>query len=94
MSCCGKKREEIRRKIPVRQPNNPAQPLGFTQPPIRREAEAFQYVGKTALTAIGPGTGRRYRFSHPGAIVEVDLRDSPYLATVPNLRKRTSSWRS
>jgi hypothetical protein len=89
MSCCGKKREEMRRKIPVHKPNNPGQPLGFTQSPTRYEVEAFQYVGKTALTAIGLGTGRHYHFSHPGAIVEVDLRDSPYIATVPNLCKRT-----
>ena len=35
----------------------------------------FEYVGRTALTAIGGATGRRYRFEEPGAQVIVDARD-------------------
>jgi hypothetical protein len=50
----------------------------------------FEYVGNTGLTAIGPVSGRHYRFNHPGAFVEVDLRDSASLATVPKLRKRAA----
>jgi hypothetical protein len=59
-----------------------------SRPPASHQVAAFEYVGKTALTAIGPVSGRHYRFSHPGAIVEVDLRDSPSLVTVPKLRQR------
>lgn len=51
----------------------------------------FEYIGKTALTAIGPVSGRHYRFSSPGATLEVDPRDSTSLAAVPNLRKRLGS---
>jgi hypothetical protein len=47
----------------------------------------FEYRGQTALTAVGPVTGRSYRFPAPGARVAVDLRDRPGLATVPNLRE-------
>jgi hypothetical protein len=47
----------------------------------------FQYIGKTGLTVIGPITGRRYRFDHPGAFVGVDGRDAGSMAAVPNLRR-------
>ena len=53
-------------------------------------AVVFEYIGKTALTAIGPVSGRHYRFGRPGAILEVDPLDSASLAAVPNLRKRLS----
>jgi hypothetical protein len=46
----------------------------------------FEYFGKTALTAIGPISGKRYRFDRPGAVVPVDPRDRPGLARVPGLR--------
>lgn len=36
---------------------------------------------------IGPVSGRRYRFDRPGAREEIDLRDQPGLASVPNLRQ-------
>jgi hypothetical protein len=81
----------VSRAIPVRQATSPPRPSGFSHPAIRDQLTAFEYVGKTALTAIGPISGRHYRFSYPGAIVEVDSRDGPSLATVPNLRKRLRS---
>jgi hypothetical protein len=46
----------------------------------------FEYVGKTGMSAVGPATGKSYRFDHPGARVEVDSRDRLLLALVPNLR--------
>jgi hypothetical protein len=39
------------------------------------------------LTAVGPITGRRYRFNGPGARVAVDSRDAPSMRAVPNLRE-------
>jgi hypothetical protein len=45
----------------------------------------FQYVGSTGLTVVGPVSGKRYRFDAPGAVLDVDRRDRPSLATVPNL---------
>ena len=48
----------------------------------------FQYSGATAMVAIGPVSGKRYRFDGPGARVEVDPRDRRFLSNVPNLRQR------
>jgi len=42
------------------------------------------------MTVTGSVTGRRYRFGATGARVEVDSRDGPSLAGVPNLRRRRS----
>lgn len=46
----------------------------------------FEYSGGTALTAVGPVTGRRYRFERPRARAAVDGRDAAGLAAVPHLR--------
>jgi hypothetical protein len=48
----------------------------------------FVYTGATRLVAEGPVTRRHYRFDHPGAVVDVDGRDAPSFAAVPNLRVR------
>jgi hypothetical protein len=47
----------------------------------------FEYCGATALTAVGPVTGRRYRFERPRARAAVDGRDAAGLAVVPHLRQ-------
>ena len=80
MSCCGRERL-------------PTGPL--TSPTGAREARApersfvitFEYVGASALTVVGPVSGRRYRFAHLGARVTIDPRDRPALARVPRLRQ-------
>jgi hypothetical protein len=69
------------------QANNPATPASFAQPPGQQRGTTFQYVGKTALTAIGPVSGRRYRFSCFGQVLDVDPRDVMSFAVVPNLRQ-------
>ncbi|HEV2722834.1 MAG TPA: hypothetical protein VG323_22610 [Thermoanaerobaculia bacterium] len=53
-----------------------------------RTSAVFEYTGDTGLTAVGAITGRRYRFGHPGAGADVDLRDVSSLAAVPHLRRR------
>lgn len=80
MGCCGKNRLVL----PV-ESNNGSSHVTFTPPPV--SFEHFEYVGKTGLTAIGLVTGRRYRFATPGARIEVDSRDAPSMAGVPNLRR-------
>jgi len=47
----------------------------------------FEYIGATAITAVGAVTGRQYRFSTPGVPVATDLRDRWSLLKVPNLRE-------
>ena len=45
----------------------------------------FQYTGNTGMTVVGSATGQTYRFSAPGLRVQIDARDVPSLAGVPNL---------
>ncbi len=45
-----------------------------------------QYVGATALTVVGPVSGRHYQFVGCGARLELDRRDLHGLARIPNLR--------
>ena len=86
MACCGQRRQQISRTTPIQRPNSFARPASANRAVAPSRTVAFQYVGKTALTAVGPVSGRHYRFSHPGAIVEVDPRDRGSLAMVPSLR--------
>ena len=87
MACCGQRRRQISRVTPFQRANNPALPKNLDRPPAQTRTTAFQYVGKTALTAVGPVSGRHYLFNHPGAIVEVDPLDRASLALVPHLRQ-------
>jgi hypothetical protein len=80
MACCGGRRTP---SVAAGSPSNAASPA----PPPAPSAQYFEYVGKTGLTALGPVTGRRYRFDRPGVRVAVDGRDAPSLAGVPNLRR-------
>ncbi len=85
MACCGGKRQQFYQGTPNQQSIEPAQSAG----PVRaapRVTVYFEYVGGTGLTAVGPITGKRYRFSHAGAAVAVDARDAPALVAVPHLR--------
>lgn len=83
MGCCGKNRAMVR---PVENHDLPR--VKFT--PRAPSVQYFEYVGPTSITAFGPVTGRRYRFAGPGAILEVDGRDAPSIAGVPNLYKARS----
>jgi hypothetical protein len=47
----------------------------------------FEYIGPTAMIAVGSVTGRQYRFPTRGVPVVVDARDRWSLARVPNLRE-------
>ncbi len=88
MACCGQRRQQMRSPaIPVRQTNNPAKPAGFVRSSVQKQGSTFQYVGKKAITAVSPMSGRQYRFGYPGAIVQVDPRDRASLAAIPNLRQ-------
>jgi hypothetical protein len=47
----------------------------------------FQYVGKTALSAVGSITGKRYRFNYTGDIQLIDYRDVHSMTAIPVLKK-------
>jgi hypothetical protein len=61
--------------------------MAMSPPLVGPEITAFQYTGSTALTAVGPLSGRRYEFTRPGAVIAVDPRDRASLANVPHLRQ-------
>jgi hypothetical protein len=80
MSCCGSHRTAI--EIPPRS-RPPAPPAA-----LRPAAITFVYTGATRLIAEGAVTRQRYRFEQTGAAVEVDARDAPAFAAIPNLHRR------
>lgn len=95
MPCCGKGREQLRNQpAPAQSPvvPNPTQ-HATTQLPRRTYFTTlhFELLGDAPVTLVSPTTGRRYLFEHKGARVEIDLRDRPWLASQPNLRKLPNS---
>ena len=82
MGCCGEKRGEFHGRAPLGADRTSAAPGRRLRFSIR-----FRYLGATGMTVEGPASGKRYRFDRPGAEVEIDPRDRPGLAAVPNLRE-------
>lgn len=85
MSCCGRL-----------QPTRPAIATLSTQATTPRAREPappaqlavpYTYTGASRLVAEGPVTRRRYHFAHTGAVLDVDARDAPSFAAIPNLRR-------
>lgn len=58
---------------------------GDTPPSMNPKGVELTYLGSSTLTAIGPTTGRRYKFPARGAVLTVDPHDVPALLRVPNL---------
>jgi hypothetical protein len=83
MSCCGQRRGILQGKMSGKSSEH--RETTQTGPPAG--SVLFEYVGSTAMTLVGPSTGRRYRFGWPGAQVAVDLKDAARVAaSVPHLR--------
>ena len=55
--------------------------------PAAAKTVLFEYVGRTALTIIGPVTRTSYRFDSPGARAQVDSRDRNSFNLVPVLKQ-------
>ncbi len=81
MSCCGKNRQSASQPLEQRAgiPRSPTAGRSTTIP-------ALEYTGQTALTVLGPATGRIYRFHAAGVRLRVDPRDWATLARHPALR--------
>ncbi len=79
MSCCGKNRRASSTPIRTMSHGGGPSPGGLRVRPL-------QYVGSSTLTALGPSTGRVYRFTAPGARLTVDPRDWSAMARLPALR--------
>jgi hypothetical protein len=88
MSCCGQKRAQLYSNLPAPAAGRTAQ--AAPPPPAQAAAPVpilFEYLGATAVSAIGPVTRRLYRFDRPHARVAVDARDASSIAAVPNLQR-------
>lgn len=82
MSCCGQGRRSHERMSGQAYERGE---ITRTAPPAG--SVFFEYVGGTAMTVVGPVTGRRYRFGWPGAQVAIDEQDAHLLQMhVRNLR--------
>jgi hypothetical protein len=86
MPCCGKGREQIRNQIAV---TAPAAADTGAQLPRRAYLtnQRVEYRGASSVTLASPVTGRRYRFEHKGAQMDIDPRDRAWLASQPNVRQ-------
>jgi hypothetical protein len=85
MSCCGQMRAQQRKtsspfvhELGAPRTSGGRLPMGTAY---------FEYIGQTAITAVGNVTRRQYRFATPGVPVVVDARDRWSLARVPLLRE-------
>ncbi len=79
--CCGRNQKSLQYNAPNRMAAFPAP--ANTGP---QSGSMFQYLGKTALTVVGPVTGARYRFERPGSQLFVNPRDRAGLSRVPVLK--------
>ena len=53
----------------------------------RSSIASVRYTGPMSVTVVGAVSGRSYKFSRHGAVVQVDPRDNAALAKVPHLRQ-------
>jgi hypothetical protein len=88
MSCCGKMRTQLGATFtPAHGQHVSPRPSPGRFGRFPMGSISFEYIGATAITAVGATTGRQYRFSTPGVLVAVDARDRWSLAKVPKLRE-------
>lgn len=85
--CCGKSRAMFRGAAPNHPPIRPEQGTIAPTQLNHYPGAAFEYIGSSGLTVMGPVTGRQYRFDRPGARVSVDPRDRASIAAIPLLRQ-------
>jgi len=90
--CCGKQRKQLSTSERVGHRRQSAGVTAPSGPPRRQTALYFEYVGATGLTAVGGGSGARYRFDAHGTVMAVDPRDRRSLMAVPNLRQVARPW--
>jgi hypothetical protein len=80
MACCGQKRSQVSM-------SGQAAPQASRVVAMPSPAFLFEYTGETSVIVIGSMTGKRYRFTGPGARAQIDAMDVPSLAGVPNLAR-------
>jgi hypothetical protein len=83
--CCGANRATSFQTRAASRASSAAQAPRLPGAGQRSAVAYFEYTGKTAMTAVGPVSGVRYRFAGPGSRLAVDLRDRERLAGIPGL---------
>ncbi len=78
MACCGQRRALATTNGKLAEANHRTAPMAHSA--------VFEYTGATAMTVLGPVSGITYRFALTGARVQIDPRDIPSMAGLPNLR--------
>jgi hypothetical protein len=81
MSCCGRSSGSAARGPNSFRGGSPGV-ISVTSP----QYAYFRSTGQASITALGPVSGKTYRFPSSGGIVPVDARDAPSLARVPRLQ--------
>jgi len=79
MSCCGK--SGMKRTLGVSSPVGAARPTPTYLPLVVH----FRCTGSSTVVAVGPVTGRTYRFPSSGMTVQVDSRDANSLSRVRHI---------
>ena len=90
MPCCGKGRvvrSARGREQAVNQASASTPAVRLQKTHYHPASVLFQYTGHSGMTVFGPFTGQRYRFTTPGAVVAIDSRDAPSVASVPRLKR-------
>jgi len=87
VACCSKKVEQFRAGVRTGPLNDMTRTSGPQVLAATYDRVVFEYVGNTAMTVVGPATGKRYRFDRQGARLEEHLRDRRALAAAPHLRQ-------
>jgi hypothetical protein len=59
----------------------------MAKPLVGVPTASFRYTGPTSVVAVGPVSGRQYRFSRNGATVKIDARDKVAITRIPHLRQ-------
>ena len=79
MACCGQRRAMAAGSGRLAETNRTVRPVS--------RAVVYEYTGGTGMTVAGPVSGQKYRFGFPGSRLQIDARDAPSLAGLPNLRR-------
>jgi len=91
MGCCGSSRRKWRTMLTSssapRKSTGDGRPHRIEWPQGRRVHQQtgkarMAYLGTGSLVVVGPYTGRRYRFTNQGAVLEIDPRDAKRMAKI------------
>jgi hypothetical protein len=85
MCNCGNKRNELFAELVINEVDN-RDYIEITPGNPGNKDTWFEYIGKTALTVIGPGTGNYYRYYSPGEVQIIHADDVAGMMNVGVLR--------